>query len=154
MAEITCPSCQRRLFAPSGCAGLLVQCAECQHIFAAPPDANASATSWPALDADAEKEAPERFRRPLLPHRGALIFVGGLFSVIGLTGAPFHMLFVLLALASGVASWIAGSTDLRELRAGALDPRGAWLVRGGRLLAIVGTLAALAYLVVRATSVS
>ncbi len=63
MAEITCPSCQRRLYAPAGSGGLQVQCAACRHTFTAPP----LPAEPPPPSADDELDAPERFRRPPPP---------------------------------------------------------------------------------------
>jgi hypothetical protein len=139
MAEITCPFCQRRLHAPAGCAGLLVQCAECKHTFVAPRD---SSPAGPVPGADDVLDAPEVFRRPLPPHRGALLLVGGLLSILLALGGLRHPFWPALALTVGAMTWMAACTDRRELRAGALNPHGAELVRAGWLLAILGTLLA------------
>lgn len=71
----------------------------------------------------------------LKPHRGVLILV---FGILGLVVCfPF-----------GVAAWILGSGDLREMNAGRMDSSGQGLTQAGYVIGIIATiLAAIAILV-------
>jgi type IV secretory pathway TrbD component len=60
------------------------------------------------------------------PHRGVLILVFGILSFVV---CPFF----------GVAAWVMGNTDLREMAAGRMDPSGRDLTQAGRICGIVGT---------------
>ena len=60
------------------------------------------------------------------PHRGTLILVLG---ILGL----------LLCQVLGIAAWIMGSNDLREMDTGAMDPSGRSLTSAGRILGIIAT---------------
>jgi hypothetical protein len=61
----------------------------------------------------------------LQPHRGALILVLGILSLV--VCAPL-----------GFFAWVMGNTDLREIRAGRMDPTGEGLVSAGRIIGIIG----------------
>jgi hypothetical protein len=71
---------------------------------------------------------PPRSRGHLRPHRGTLILVLGILSLVF---CPLGFL--------GPVAWILGSQDLREIRAGRMDPQGAGLTNGGRICGIIGT---------------
>ncbi|MBC8030358.1 MAG: DUF4190 domain-containing protein [Pyrinomonadaceae bacterium] len=60
------------------------------------------------------------------PHRGVLILVFGILSFVA---CPFF----------GVAAWVMGNTDLKEIAAGRMDPSGRDLTQAGRVCGIVGT---------------
>jgi hypothetical protein len=62
----------------------------------------------------------------LPPHRGTLILVLG---ILGLVVCGFL----------GPVAWIMGNTDLKEIRAGRMDPEGEGLTNGGRILGIIST---------------
>ncbi len=59
------------------------------------------------------------------PHRGVLILV---FGILSLVACPFF----------GVAAWMMGDTDLREIDNGRMDPSGRDLTKAGRICGIVG----------------
>jgi hypothetical protein len=59
-----------------------------------------------------------------VPHRGGMILA---FGIIGL----------LICLPFGIAAWVMGNNDLREIEAGRMDPAGTGLTRSGRILGIV-----------------
>lgn len=61
------------------------------------------------------------------PHRGVLILVFGILSFVV---CPFF----------GIAAWVMGNTDLREMAAGRMDRSGRDLTQAGRICGIVGTL--------------
>lgn len=64
---------------------------------------------------------PSRYLRP---HRGAVILVLGIVSLV--VCAPL-----------GFVPWIMANGDLREMRSGYLDPEGEGLTNAGRILGIV-----------------
>jgi hypothetical protein len=67
---------------------------------------------------------------PLKPHRGILILV------FGILGIAFCFPF-------GIAAWIMGGGDLREMRAGRMDPSGQDMTQAGYVIGIVATVLAL-----------
>ena len=48
----------------------------------------------------------------------------------------------------GVMAWVMGSSDLREMRQGTMDPRGVGLTRAGQLLGMIEVLAFIVLMVV------
>src|SRR5262249_29114936 len=61
------------------------------------------------------------------PHRGTLILILGILSL------------VCCGLFTGIPAWIMGGGDLKEMRAGRMDPSGETLTKVGWILGIVGT---------------
>jgi hypothetical protein len=61
------------------------------------------------------------------PHRGTLILVLGILSLV--ICAPL-----------GIAAWIMGNGDLKEIDAGAMDPSGRSLTSAGRICGMIGTI--------------
>lgn len=61
------------------------------------------------------------------PHRGTLILVLGILSLV--VCAPL-----------GIAAWIMGNGDLKEIDAGAMDPTGRSLTNAGRICGMIGTI--------------
>jgi hypothetical protein len=60
------------------------------------------------------------------PHRAVLILV---FGILGFVVCPFF----------GVAAWVMGNTDLKEMAAGRMDSTGKDLTRTGRICGIIAT---------------
>ncbi|HEV2972975.1 MAG TPA: GYF domain-containing protein [Pirellulales bacterium] len=60
----------------------------------------------------------------LKPHRGGLILTLGILGIV-----LCHFL--------GIPAWIMGSTDLKEIRAGRMDPAGQGLTQAGKILGII-----------------
>jgi len=60
------------------------------------------------------------------PHRGTLILVFGILSLV--ICAPL-----------GIAAWIMGSSDLKEMDAGTMDPAGRGSTQAGKICGIIGT---------------
>jgi hypothetical protein len=58
------------------------------------------------------------------PHRGTLILVLGILSLI--VCGPL-----------GIAAWIMGNNDLREIDAGMMDPEGRSMTQAGRICGII-----------------
>ena len=167
MAEIlTCPSCRRQLQVPENFIGQTVQCPECRHQFIAAVT-SVSAQPVPTLPMEApdppprprrrdddEDELADRLRRRgrfaddddedgldfgrrrgrhYEAHRGNLILALGLLSLVG------GLSFCLPALLGPVA-WIMGSMDLREIRAGRMDPEGESMTRSGQVCGMVASI--------------
>ena len=65
------------------------------------------------------------------PHRGTLILVLG---ILGL---------VLCGIFTAVPAWIMGSSDLKAMDAGTMDPNGRSNTNAGRILGMVGTILAI-----------
>jgi predicted Zn finger-like uncharacterized protein len=137
---IYCPQCERQLRVPDELRGRSVKCPTCGTIFTAPTETprpldefcadedepNATATYQ---QDESDGEAPPRTRQrriDLKPHRGTLILVLGIFSIVfcGFLGP---------------VAWIMGGNDLRQMRAGRMDPEGEGLTNGGRICGIIGT---------------
>ena len=61
------------------------------------------------------------------PHRGTLILVFGILS--------WMLCFIF-----GAVAWSMGNTDLRDMRAGRMDPTGEGLTQAGRILGMVSVI--------------
>ena len=72
-----------------------------------------------------------------LPHRGNLVLI------LGLMGIMFNVCGV-----PGVLAWIFGSADLKQMKAGTMDPEGEGLTKAGYICGIIGTCLAAIGLVV------
>lgn len=66
-------------------------------------------------------------RAPLKPHRGSTILVLGILSLV--VFAPL-----------GIAAWIMGNSDLKEIDAGYMDPTGRGQVQAGRVCGMIATI--------------
>jgi len=152
---IQCPQCQRQLRVPEELRGKAVKCPSCSHTFTAPlagaaetlavpppppdqhyaeepPRPNTRRPRSPQED-DAEEpgddyddEPPMRRRRDAVPHRGGLILTLGILSLVCCW--PI----------CGPIAWVMANNDLREIRAGCMDPEGEGLTNAGRICGIVG----------------
>ena len=60
------------------------------------------------------------------PHRGTLILVLGILGIV-------------FCEPLGIADWILGNGDLKEMDAGTMDPSGRSITHAGRICGIVGT---------------
>jgi hypothetical protein len=61
------------------------------------------------------------------PHRGTLILVFGILSLV--VCAPL-----------GIAAWVMGNGDLKQIDAGTMDPAGRSLTSAGRICGMIGTI--------------
>ncbi len=75
---------------------------------------------------DEESDRPRR--RRLMPHRGGMILAFGIMSLF------------IMPIVFGPLAWFMGSADLREMRAGRMDPSGESQTNTGRIIGMVGTL--------------
>src|SRR5262245_2341924 len=154
MPEIVqCPQCNRKLRVPDDLLGKKVKCPTCGTMFVGevtggpppppaeePPAPPPRVTPKPAEkrsgrrpapvadDGDNPLAPPDGPRRDATPHRGTLILILGILSIV--TG---------LGIILGPIAWIMGSTDLKEIRAGRMDREGEGQTNGGMICGIVGT---------------
>jgi hypothetical protein len=73
-----------------------------------------------------------RLRRDCEPHRAPLILILGIFSLVGLSLPP-------IGLGLGIAAWLMGQTDLRQMRQRVMDPEGKASTRAGMNCGMIGT---------------
>jgi len=160
MSEIIlhCPQCQRLLRVTEELIGRPVKCPACSTTFsvaaggeepqAVPvalegPQAPITRSSpAPTMDEEEEERPWEELgRRDAEPHRGTLILVLGIVSVVlstlafctagltGLIGAPL-----------GIVAWVMGRRDLRKMRELRMDPEGNGFTQAGLICGIIGTI--------------
>jgi predicted Zn finger-like uncharacterized protein len=84
------------------------------------------------------EESRRRFRgrRDAEPHRGVLILVLGIISIV-LAGFVWCSV---IGLPLGIAAWVMGQADLRKIRNGSMDPEGEGLTQAGKICGIIGTI--------------
>jgi len=70
------------------------------------------------------------------PHRGTLILVLGILSI------------VLSCFPLGIAAWIMGNGDLKQMEAGQMDPEGEGLTKAGKICGIISLILAIIIVVV------
>lgn len=61
------------------------------------------------------------------PHRGTLILVLGILSLV--ICAPL-----------GIAAWVMGAGDLKQMDAGTMDPAGRGTTQAGKICGMIGTI--------------
>ena len=74
------------------------------------------------------------------PHRGGLILTFGILGLINLGCLPLGVFSIL--------AWVMGNGDLREMRAGHMDPAGMGTTSAGRVCGIIGVVLAILGLIV------
>jgi phage FluMu protein Com len=82
----------------------------------------AAATRCRYCGEDLTGNAPSR--RSLNPHRGGMILAYGIIGFV--ICFPF-----------GIAAWVMGNNDLREMGAGRMDPDGEGLTKAGKIIGII-----------------
>lgn len=148
MAEIVgCPKCGRKLAIPEEFAGRDVQCPSCSNQFraTAPPpmaqpvgpyehsgnresDARWDDETGAAQRRYADGQRPiDIARRDYQPNRASAVLILGILSL------------VICGPILGPIAWVMGSTDLRQMREGRMDPSGEGLTRAGMVCGIVAT---------------
>ena len=149
---IACPECARKLRVPEDLLGQLVKCPTCGQTFTAelsapppgparpyeadpppttpdeapPPRRRAEREDWDEADEEYPRRRRRRVRRDAVPHRGTLILVLGILSLV-------------LCGLLGPVAWVMGNNDLDEIRAGRMDPEGEGTTQAGRICGMVGT---------------
>ncbi len=163
---IPCPDCKKHLQVPDDLLGKLVQCPECKTTFtarlpeevnpptsttASPPPTKSSSAPWQNDESDDDRDDDSRakkrrrddddddddgrdrersrrsVRRSFTPHKGEMILIFGLLSLFL---PAFSVIFALMA-------WIMGSSDLREMREGRMDPAGESMTQAGRIMGMI-----------------
>ena len=61
------------------------------------------------------------------PHRGTLILVLGILGLV-------------ICSPLGIAAWLMGSSDLKQMDAGTMDPSGRGNTQAGKICGIIGTI--------------
>lgn len=61
------------------------------------------------------------------PHRGTLVLVFGILGLV--VCGPL-----------GIAAWVMGNNDLKEMAAGTMDPSGRSLTSGGRICGMIASI--------------
>jgi predicted Zn finger-like uncharacterized protein len=158
MPEIVqCPECSRKLRVPDELLGRKVKCPTCSANFQAtavggdnpqaPPDSGRAADERPSRRRD---EAPDddededrlsrrsrrsrRDRRDAEPHRGTIILVLGIISIV------LNFIIPGLGVIPGPIAWAMGSADLKKIRSGEMDSGGEGTTNGGMICGIIGTI--------------
>jgi predicted Zn finger-like uncharacterized protein len=75
-----------------------------------------------------DRPSRRRSREGMEPHRGTLILVLGILSLVG------------LGILAGIPAWIMGNADMKKIRAGEMDPEGESNTNIGRILGMVSTI--------------
>lgn len=78
-------------------------------------------TQGPAETAETQAATEQ----PLRAHRGVLILVLGILSIV-------------CCFICGIVAWVMGSNDLKEMAAGRMDPAGKGLTQAGKICGIIG----------------
>jgi DNA-directed RNA polymerase subunit M/transcription elongation factor TFIIS len=151
-----CPGCQARLMVSTGDLGTDVECPYCKTVYRAEtPGARSEAAEprprrRPAADVEErpsrrrrddddedertsrrrrdedEDDDPrprrKRDRRDLEPHRGTMILVLGILSFVG------------CGIFTAIPAWVMGTTDIRKIDAGRMNPDGRGTTQAGRIL--------------------
>jgi fatty acid desaturase len=88
-----------------------------------------------SLDNDDRRDYDDDYRGTKEPHRGVLILVLGILSIMvcGIVG---------------IFAWMMGKRDLELMRTGQMDKEGEALTKVGYILGIVGTILFLLWLVI------
>jgi hypothetical protein len=150
---VTCPACDKKLQVPEDFFGKTVQCPECKHMFTAGPAPSADAPQpqpapvWekpPPRSRERDDDDDDRprkrrseddddapRRRYLAAHRGGMILAFGILALLPTGG---------LGIIFGPLAWIMGNADLKEMRAGRMDPSGESQTNTGRILGMIATI--------------
>ena len=110
------------------CCHRLMESARCPYCGAVPED-------YEEEDERPWEERRFRGRRDAEPHRGVLILVLGIISIVlvaiacGPVGLPL-----------GIAAWVMGHKDLRKMRENIMDDEGMGLTQAGWICGIIGTI--------------
>jgi hypothetical protein len=78
----------------------------------------------------------------LEPHRGTLILVLGILSIV-VSLMCCVTIPIPVGMALGIPAWIMGKNDSANITSGQMDPLGAGMTKGGMICGIVGTILSL-----------
>ena len=74
---------------------------------------------------DETNARPQTFHNNLEPHRGTLILVLGILSL------------VMCGFFTGIPAWFMGRNDLKKIKAGLMEPEGEGSTKGGMICGII-----------------
>src|SRR5262249_13511221 len=139
-----CPGCGKKLKVPDEFIGKTVRCSDCANTFLAqkPPASLPTPPRDDDRDRDEFDEAPRRRRSrrsadgELEAHRGGLVLAFGIISVV----LVFLSSGLVIGLVLGILAWIWGSSDLKRMDAGYMDPSGRGNTQAGYICGIIGTI--------------
>lgn len=75
-------------------------------------------------------------QQPLTPHRGSLILVLGILSIV-------------CCFICGIVAWVMGNKDLKQMAAGTMDRSGEGLTKAGKICGMVGVILAIVGIVIQ-----
>jgi len=79
-------------------------------------------------------------RRDTEPHRGVLVLVLGIISLVFVLFSMCYGLGILVGLPLGVTAWILGTGDLRKIKNQQMDEEGLGMTQAGWICGIIGTI--------------
>jgi len=140
---IACPRCGKKLELPEDGLGREVQCPACFQTFEGrpqtasprPPSSHSAAIPPVAPPASlnrswsADSSARTLGQSEMAPHRGGMILTFGFLSLLPC---------VIVSLIFGMLAWTMAETDIKEMRAGYMNPEGESATYVGRVLGLVG----------------
>lgn len=143
--DTKCPGCGRLLRVGDEHAGRQARCPACCTIYVVPGGQTAAPSPTTPIAADgnpfgdrgeglgsgvgmAVREWAASPARNVVPHRGGLILVLGILAWI--IGCPIF----------GAVAWIMGSSDMREMRCGRMDPAGLGTTQAGYILGMINSI--------------
>lgn len=152
---VNCPQCSRQLRVPDNLLGQAVKCPSCGVQFTAeapplpveeiadiqpvgpeagnpnaPPAIPRPVSPPPYYEADEYGDYPRRRRRDYEPHRGSMILVFGILSLVICLTTPIL----------GPMAWVMGNNDLAAIRAGRMDPEGEGMTNAGRICGMIASI--------------
>jgi predicted Zn finger-like uncharacterized protein len=132
-----CPACARRIHRDS------TRCYHCGWRLDGGPPERPRDREPQRRDREYENPYARRYdrdpqRRDREPHRGVLILVMGILSLVCLPLVSFVVPPV-LGVVFGLVAWVMGHGDLKKIQANEMDPEGSGLTRGGWICGIIGT---------------
>jgi hypothetical protein len=94
---------------------------------------------------EAERPWEHSHRRPVRrdcePHRGQIVLVLGIISLVVTPGSVCcYGIPSLIGLALAIPAWVLGRRDLEKMRQGLMDPEGQGITQGGMICGIIGTI--------------
>lgn len=138
---VRCPACNRKLRVPDDMLGRDVRCPSCsaQFVAALEPEEEDRLTEADGprrraarqeddLDDDRGGDPRRRPERGLEPHRGPVILVLGIASLLT---SCFPL---------GIIAWVMGHRDLKRMDAREMNPEGRGLTQAGWICGIIGTI--------------
>jgi hypothetical protein len=124
--DLTCAKCGRYFQVAALDNGQVLECPACGTLH--------EPAALQKRPPEASPETMPELRRDLEPHRGPLIMVLGIVSLVMIgflppVGIPF-----------GIVAWVMGHKDLKKIKKKEMDPDGESKTNAGRLCGLVGTL--------------